>query len=79
VRWSKEGVEGKKRQQRKITEAENSQKILNLNAFKFLPKNFPKLLFRQSLPGSSIIAWAGKMPDMIWIWEVFGLVISFAS
>ena len=35
------GVEGKKRQQRKITEAESSQKILNLNAFKLLPQNLP--------------------------------------
>ena len=35
------GVEGKKRQQRQITEAENSREIINLHAFKLLPKNLP--------------------------------------
>jgi hypothetical protein len=31
------------------------------------------------LPDSEVIAWVGEMPDMIWIWEVLGFVISVGS
>jgi hypothetical protein len=32
-----------------------------------------------NLPGAKIIAAELAVPDMNWIWEVFGLVISFQS
>jgi hypothetical protein len=34
---------------------------------------------RTSLPGAKIIGAGEKVPDMKWVWEVFGFVINFQS
>jgi hypothetical protein len=42
-------------------------------------KNGAIMLGVVNLPKSGIIGGAGKMPDMLWIWEVFRALISFQS
>jgi hypothetical protein len=38
-----------------------------------------KRVFQDHLPGAKIIGAEVEIPDMIWIWEVLGVVISFGS
>jgi hypothetical protein len=33
-------------------------------------------IFSDNLPGATLIVAAAKVPDMVWIWEVFGFAIS---